>query len=119
MFISILQKDNFIEIEFQKTEKENINYEIEKKVIIESNNENEMEKNNETKNDEKYKQKFISPISIFNLHNKKRINCLSISKGGQLGLSGSDDGSLRLWTTDNGTLRVIFKLINLERIGRS
>ncbi|KAL9655510.1 hypothetical protein ABK040_002177 [Willaertia magna] len=50
--------------------------------------------------------KFISPSTFFSdVNNKKTINSIDISPGGQLGITGGNDGLVRVWDATNGTVR--------------
>ncbi|CAB3977478.1 proteasomal ATPase-associated factor 1 [Paramuricea clavata] len=49
--------------------------------------------------------KFLAPSDVFTNIHSKSVHGLDISPGGSLGVSSSDDGSLNIWQTSDGTVR--------------
>eukprot|EP01114_Cavostelium_apophysatum_P022662 TRINITY_DN8273_c0_g1_i1.p1 TRINITY_DN8273_c0_g1~~TRINITY_DN8273_c0_g1_i1.p1 ORF type:complete len:410 (+),score=36.64 TRINITY_DN8273_c0_g1_i1:39-1232(+) len=46
---------------------------------------------------------FYSPTKTFSLHDpKKSVNCVDVSPQGELGISGADNGSLKIWAARTG-----------------
>jgi len=60
-------------------------------------------------NQQTYVQRFYSASSIYNqLHaagKQQPVNCIDVSAGGNLGISGSNDGKVRIWDATSGTLK--------------
>jgi proteasomal ATPase-associated factor 1 len=55
--------------------------------------------------DKKISCRFQKPLQVFrNIHNKKPINCLDISIHGTLCVSGSNNGELKIWDINDGTI---------------
>jgi proteasomal ATPase-associated factor 1 len=49
---------------------------------------------------------FVAPHSVYSqLHNKGAINCIDLSPGGNIGISGGTHGRLRVWDANTGQLR--------------
>ncbi|PIK40630.1 Proteasomal ATPase-associated factor 1 [Apostichopus japonicus] len=55
--------------------------------------------------DKDLKTKFTSPTATLSSIHSKSIESLSISSGGELGVSAGSDGLLQVWQTNNGTVR--------------
>jgi len=41
------------------------------------------------------------------IHPEKSVNAIDISPAGELGVTGSDDGVVRVWQTKDGVMRVV------------
>jgi len=48
---------------------------------------------------------FQCPSKVFKPHEGKPVNCVDVSGGGEIGISGSDNGDVKLWESATGVIR--------------